>query len=132
MALLIRVNPRNLSNVPGASTYGLKLPIRYIRRIAAIDDNLRAHLAGLASGTRSTYQRGVLVLWPRRAVAQFDGHISYTYTGLQGSSGAYSSQAHIAVTDSIWTPWITQLLGTSISAVYLEGNVRDFIVINAP
>lgn len=132
MALLIRVNPRNLSNVQGASTYGFKLPVREIRRIAVIDNDLRDHLASLSSGAQRTYRRDVLVLWPRRAVAHFYGHISYTYTGLQGSSGAYSSQAHIAVTDRIWTPWITQVLGTSLGAVYLQGNVRDFILIDAP
>ena len=132
MSVNIRVNPRNLSNVPANPTYGFKIPIRYIRRIARVDPGLQQHLAILAGGAMNTYQREISIVWPQRNAPQFQGHISYTYTGPQLSSGGYSSQAHITITHSVWTPWIVNMLGGSSHAVYFEGNSGDLVVIDAP
>lgn len=132
MSINVRLNPRNLSNVPASPTYGFKMPIAYIRRISGIDARLQAHLASLSKGAQDTYQKEIRIIWPHRNAPPFDGHLSYTYTGWQLSGGGYSSQAHIAVTNSTWTPWIVKLLGESLAAVYFQGSGRDMIVIDAP
>lgn len=130
MRLHIQLNPRNLSNVPASPTYGFKIPIRYIRRLADIDPQLASHLSALASGRVNTYTRDVRIVWPMRNAPDFRGHISYTYTGLTLASGAYSSQAHVAVTHHVWTPMIRASLTGSVAAEYFQGVSSDLIVIS--
>lgn len=130
MRIHIQLNARNLSNAPATSTYGFKIPVRFIRALVQVDRDLAHHLQVLAGGREDTHTRELSLLWPLRAAPELVVHVSYTYTGRPLSNGSFSSQAHIAITNPVWTPWVTQALGGSFQADYFEGRDRDLIVIS--
>lgn len=132
MHMIISLNARNLSNSQQNPTFGLKIPIRYIRALANLDPKLANHLSLLASGQQGHYSRDIELFWPLRTAQPIACNISYTYTGRQLPNGSYSSQAHIAVTQKQWTPWIRSNLAASYSGAYFQGLQRDMVVISAP
>lgn len=128
----IQLNMRNLSNTPGSPTYGFKIPLNYIRSVSSVDQGLSHLLATLAGGATATHTRSLRLVWPLRHAPDLHVRASYTYTGRQLSDGSYSAQAHIAVTDETWTPWIIAALGQSVRAEYFAGSTEDLVVITSP
>ena len=130
MFVSVVLNPRNLSNSPQNPTYGFKIPIRNIRALVTLDRGLAHLLGALENGQMDTYTRDLTLLWPTHNAPALRAHVSYTYTGRQLTGGGYSCQAHIAVTNATWTPWIVRNLGGRFRAVYFPGGARDLMVIS--